>query len=159
MTRPPFRYKVRLPYEFGIGVSWSVPTLTLAFDAHYADWRQAEYKDRPSEFVGEEYFRKKYKDTWRVHLGGEFLLPFIPINVRAGFYRDPIPFIGPRESGDPEIEIINKRDYLTLGAGTLIDQVLAIDIAWVRGISEQKEGNLAEKHEEDRVFMSAAYRF
>ncbi len=157
-------YEIAMPYQFGVGVSWAFSNLlTVAADAVYSDWTQVRYNKSPWENVPKEELNEdiqtRYKDTLRFHVGGEFLLPVVPITLRTGFYRNPIPFIGPRESGDPKIEITNKRDYLTLGAGTLIDQVLAIDIAWVRGISEQKEGNLAEKHEEDRVFMSAAYRF
>jgi long-subunit fatty acid transport protein len=157
-------YEVSMPYQFGLGVSWTFSNLlTVAADAVYSDWTQVRYnkslwEDMTKEEVNEN-IQTRYKDTLRFHVGGEFLLPVIPITLRTGFYRNPIPFIGPRESGDPKIEITNKRNYVTFGAGTLIDQVLAIDIAWVKGISQQKEGERTEKHEEDRVFMSAAYRF
>ena len=121
-------------------------------------YNKSLWEDQTKEEVNED-IQTKYKDTLRFHVGGEFLLPVVSIPLRTRFYRNPPPFIGPRETGDPKIEITNKRDYVTFGAGTLIDQVLAIDIAWVKGVSEQKEGERTEKHEEDRVFMSAAYRF
>ena len=132
--------------------------LFLDRDGTQVRYNKSLWGDKTKEEVNED-IQTKYKDTLRFHVGGEFLLPVVPITLRTGFYRNPKPFIGPRESGDPEIEITDKRDYLTFGAGTLVDQVLALDVAWVRGISEQKEGNITEKHEENRVFMSAAYRF
>lgn len=155
-----WNYKVSLPYQFGLGASWMIPhLLTIAADAVYNDWKQTRYDHSPQEGVTNEDFETKYKDVWRVHLGGEVLLPVVPIHVRLGFYRDPIPFFGPRGPEDPKIEITRDRKYITLGAGTLIDQVLALDVAWVRGTSTQTEGHTTEKHEDRRVFMSAAYRF
>ncbi len=157
-------YEIAMPYQFGVGVSWTFSNLlTVASDVVYSDWTQVRYNkspwgDVPKEELNED-IQTKYKDALRFHVGGEFLLPVLPITLRTGFYRTPMPILGPRESGDPKIEITDERDYLTFGAGTLIDQVLALDVAWVRGISEQKEGERTEKHEEDRVFMSAAYRF
>lgn len=153
-------YNVSLPYQFGLGASWTIPNfLTMAADAVYNDWKQTRYDEPPVEDVTNEDFETKYKDVWRIHVGGEVLLPVVPIHVRAGFYRDPIPFFGPRGPGDPRIEITQDRHYFTLGAGTLIDQVLALDVAWVRGTSKQIEGQTTEKHEDTRIFMSAAYRF
>ena len=158
-------YEVSMPYQFGLGVSWIFSNvLTVAADAVYSDWTQVRYNKSPlgdvtKEELNEE-IQNKYKDTLRFHLGGEFLLPVVPITLRTGFYRDPIPFLGPREPGDPKIEITDERDFLTLGFGALIDRVLALDFAWVRGLSEQKEGRIiAEKHRENRIFVSAAYRF
>ena len=158
-------YEVSLPYQFGLGASWVFSNLlTVAADAVYSDWTQVRYNKSPwgdvtKEELNEE-IQNKYKDTLRFHLGGEFLLPVVPITLRAGFYRDPIPFLGPREFGDPKIEITNERDFLTLGFGALIDRVLALNFAWIRGLSEQQEGGIiAEKHRNTRVFMSAAYRF
>ena len=158
-------YEVSLPYQFGLGASWVFSNvLTVAAGAVYSDWTQVRYNKSPlggvtKEELNEE-IQNKYKDILRFHLGGEFLLPVVPITLRAGFYRDPIPFVGPREPGDPEIEITNERDFLTLGFGALIDRVLALDVAWIRGLSEQKEGHLiSEEHRENRIFMSVAYRF
>ncbi|MFH1006738.1 MAG: outer membrane protein transport protein [Candidatus Latescibacterota bacterium] len=157
-------YELSMPYQFGAGVSWAFSNLlTVAADAVYSDWTQVRYKESPWEEPTKEDLNEdiqtQYKAPLRVHVGGEFLLPLVPITLRTGFYRNPIPFMGPRQPGDSKIEITNKRDYVTFGAGTLIDQVLAFDVAWVKGVSEQKEGNTTEKHREDRVFMSTAYRF
>ena len=152
-------YKVKLPYQFGFGVSWTTPGLILAFGAHYADWRQTEYKDLPSDFGSSSDFRLKYKDVWRLHFGGEVSVPDTGIRLRAGFYTDPVAYLGPRSACGSAIRTRKQRKWLTLGAGTTVDKVFSIDAAWVHGAWEQTEGNLTQKHKADRLFVTATYRF
>jgi long-subunit fatty acid transport protein len=152
-------YKVRLPYQFGFGVSWTTPGLVLAFGAHYADWRQTEYRDLHSDFGSSSDFRLKYRDVWRLHFGGEVSVPFTEIKLRAGFYTDPVAYVGPRSGHSSAIQVTKERRWLTLGAGTTVDEVFSIDAAWAHGGWEQTEGNLAQKHKADRLFITANYQF
>ncbi|MCK4417650.1 MAG: hypothetical protein KAV99_05740, partial [Candidatus Latescibacteria bacterium] len=152
-------YKVRLPYQFGFGVSWTTPGLVLAFGAHYADWKQTEYDDLPSDFGSSSDFRLKYKDVWRLHFGGEVSVPSTEIKLRAGFYTDPVAYVGPRSGHSSAIQVANQRKWLTLGAGTTVDEIFSIDAAWTHGSWEQTEGNLTQKHKADRLFVTATYQF
>lgn len=154
------KYSIRMPYEFGLGVSWSPMNFTFAASAHYADWRESEYvSEPPSSEQNKQDFVNKYKEVWRFHIGGETMVPFINAQIRAGFYRDPLPYKGPRNPGEPLIKIGKDRNYISLGVGKLIDRVLSVDIALVRGIYEQTEGSLKEKVELTRIFGGIAYRF
>ena len=119
-------YELALPFEFGVGASAeALPGLTLAGSLHLAEWSQSEYKG------GDEYglrsdtsFETQYRDVLRYHLGVEYQVPVVALDLRAGYFVDPIPFIGPRDpdSDDPPIRIEDDRRFITLGAGILIDR-------------------------------------
>jgi len=152
-----FRYKVRLPLRFGLGASWSPGNLTLAADAEYSEWKQSSYKG--SEGMTDEEFEERYENTLCYHLGAEVALPALDAKLRAGYYSDPIPFVGPRVEGDPEIVIERDRTFFSMGAGVVIDEVLEVNAAYVFGGYEQKEGELREDVEIGRFFVSTAYRW
>ena len=152
-------YRIDLPYQFGFGVSWTTFNVLVAAGVNYVDWAQSKYDNPPMEGMTNKRFQKQYKDALRFHLGCEVLIPFIPVKGRIGYYRDPVAFVGPREEDGPTIEIDNERDFLTLGVGVLIDQVLAVDAAWVSGFTKLIEGNTVEERNTSRLFLSAGYRF
>lgn len=155
-----FSYHVHLPWTIDGGISWTAPGLaTVGVGISYSDWTQTRYDEPPVEGITNEDFRRRYRATTRLHVGGEVLLPIIPVRVRGGYYRDPIPFLGPREEGGPKVEVKDRRDYWTFGVGVLIDKVLSLDLAYVRGKFAQEEGGITEEHKLTRIFLSAAYRF
>ena len=159
-TTWPFPYHVYLPWAIDGGISWTAPGLaTVGVGISYSDWTQTRYDEPPVEGITNEDFRRRYRATTRIHLGGEVLLPIIPVKVRGGYYRDPIPFLGPREEGGPKVKVKDRRDYWTFGVGVLIDKVLSLDLAYVRGKFAQEEGSITEEHKLTRIFLSAAYRF
>ena len=89
----------------------------------------------------------------------------------SGFYTDPLPFVGPRDTdpftADPPILIVEDRRFFTLGAGLLLDEVVQVDLAWARGESTQIEENMSglqsnvlrEEYVLTRLFMGVAYHF
>ena len=81
------------------------------------------------------------------------------VDLRTGYWRDPIPYFGPRDEGGPKIKVENERDYISFGMGKLIDKVLYIDVAWLHGLSDQREGAISEKRTVDTVFTGISYRF
>ena len=146
-------YKISLPFSLGAGVAFSFGNLILAGDINYTDWTQMEYKRY--EFIADANRRIKdvYTDALRWHLGSEFLIPQISTMLRAGFYRDPLPY--------QSQWIIKNRNFFTTGVGFLIDQVMTLDIAWAHGSWEtwDVEWNLAEKYTTNQIYLSTAYRF
>ena len=95
-----------------------------------------------------------------------YKVPTIALDLRAGYYTDPIPFIGPRDldpvTDFPPIKIDEDRAFLTLGAGLLLDGVVQVDAAWMRGSfkqTEQLEGIIVEDHKVDRLFVGVGYNF
>lgn len=153
-------YKVRIPLQFGLGASWSPGNLTLAADAAYSEWKQSSYRGSPPvPGLTDEVFEERYENTLRYHLGAEVALPSLAAKLRAGYYSDPIPFVGPRGEDEPEIVIERDRRFFSVGAGVLIDEVLEVNAAYVFGGYEQREGALTEDVEIGRIFVSAAYRW
>ena len=161
-------YKLSLPLQLGAGLSCQpVKGLWLAGSVHLAEWSQSEYKGKDEYGVrADASFEDQYEDVVRYHLGIEWQVPVITLDLRAGYYSDPLPFVGPRDPGlspDPEtnplISVERDRRFFTLGAGMLFDEVMQVDAAWTRGHFEVVEGDLWEETVLSRLFASASYLF
>ncbi len=160
-------YKLALPLEFGIGFSLRpIPDLLLAGSAHLAEWSQSEYRGRDTEDLRSNVlFEEEYEDIIRYHLGLEWQVPVITLVLRAGYYSDPLPYVGPLDEEDIDPEnthlVLIKRDrrFFTLGAGMLFDQVMQVDAAWTRGGFEQVQDGGREESTISRTFISVGYRF
>lgn len=161
-------YQVTLPLEFGVGASYApIDDLLLAASAHFAQWSQSEYKgDDDLGLRTNASFADQYDDLIRYHLGLEYRVPVVALDLRAGYYSDPLPFVGPRDPDsavdpidNPLINITQDRRFFTLGAGLLVDEVVQTDIAWTRGSFEQVEGELTEEGTINRLFLGVSYRF
>ncbi|MDE2741800.1 MAG: outer membrane protein transport protein [Gemmatimonadota bacterium] len=164
-------YELALPFEFGVGASAeALPGLTLAGSLHLAEWSQSEYKGADDYGLrADTSFEKQYRDVLRYHLGVEYQVPVVALDLRAGYFVDPVPFIGPRDPGsdDPPIRIEEDRRFITLGAGILIDEAMQIDLAWVRGAfkqveeysSEFSDNILSEDYAINRLVVGMGYNF
>jgi long-subunit fatty acid transport protein len=145
-----------------------VDGLLLAASLHLAEWEQSQYKDSEGNDNGlrtASDFERQYRNVARYHLGVEWQVPVVALDLRAGYYRDPLPFVGPRDpkrsvgADNPEIAIEQDRRFYTLGAGLLVDEVIQVDLAWNRGRYEQTEGAQSEGGAIHRVFAGVSYRF
>jgi hypothetical protein len=146
-------YKITLPFSLGAGIALDLNNLTVAGDVNYTDWTQMEYKRLEDIADANRQIQDTYKSTLRYHLGAEYLIPRISTTLRAGFFRNPLPY---------KAEWVKKdRDFFTAGVGFLIDQVMTLDIAWAHGSWELKNftPGLTEKYTVNQVFVSTAYRF
>ena len=164
-------YELALPFEFGVGASAeALPSLTLAGSLHLAEWSQSEYKGADEYGLrSDTSFETQYRDVLRYHLGVEYQVPVVALDLRAGYFVDPIPFVGPRDPGsdDPPIRIEEDRRFITFGAGILIDEAMQIDIAWVRGAFKQVEeysgeysdNVLSEDYAINRLVVGMGYNF
>jgi long-subunit fatty acid transport protein len=146
-------YKVSLPFSLGAGAALSLNNFTLAGDVHYTDWTQMEYKRVEDIAESNRQIKRTYTDAFRFHLGAEYLIPQISTSLRAGFYRDPLPY--------KSLYVKKNRTFFTAGVGFLIDQVMTLDVAWAHGSWELRDfiaEGLTEKYTADRIFVSVAYR-
>lgn len=146
-------YKITLPFSLGTGVALNLNNLTVAGDVNYTDWTQMEYKRLEDIADANRQIQDTYKATLRYHMGAEFLIPRISTTLRAGFFRNPLPY---------KSEWVKKdRDFFTTGVGFLIDQVMTLDIAWSYGSWELKNltPGLTEKYTVNQILVSTAYRF
>lgn len=162
-------YELALPFEFSVGASAeALPGLTLAGSLHFAEWSQSQYKtEDDSQFRASTSFETQYRDVRRYHLGVEYRVPVVALDLRAGYYTDPIPFVGPRDldpiTSDPPIRIEQDRRFITLGTGLLLDEVVQVDLAYVRGafkqVEEYSDNVLSEDHTVNRLVVGVGYNF
>jgi len=145
-------YKISLPFSLGGGMALCLNNLILAGDINYTDWTQMEYKRLEDIAEANRKIKETYTDALRFHLGAEYLIPRIGASLRAGFYRDPLPYRSRWIKKD--------RIFFTAGIGFLIDQVMTLDFAWAHGSWEVRDlfPDLVEKYTTDRIFLSVAYR-
>ena len=161
-------YRLSLPFEFGLGGSATpLPGLLLAASVHRSEWEQARYASIDGDRLrAASDFRRQYRNTGRYHFGVEWQVPTVALDLRAGYYSDPLPFVGPRDpnsavdpGSNPVILVVQDRRFVTLGAGLLLDEVVQVDLAWNRGTYEQTEGALTESGTINRIITGVSYRF
>ena len=142
-------YQLALPFEFGVGASAeALPGLILAGSLHLAEWSQSEYKGADDWLRANNEFETQYRNAWRYHFGVEYQVPVVALDLRAGYFVDPIPFVG----DDPlRIDIDKDRHFITLGAGILLDEAVQVDLAWMRGTFKQVEVEAVGDSEENRL--------
>ena len=145
-------FDIKRPFEFGGGVAIKLleKRLTLAGDMQFTDWTQTKYNPLPADDV-KNNFNRYYDSTIQVRVGAEYRIPVIETSVRVGYFRDPIPF--------RDRDINSDRDFLTIGVGKIFDQIIKIDIAYMRGSWSQSGNLLSESQTSNRVFVSAGYRY
>jgi long-subunit fatty acid transport protein len=155
-----FKDDITLPFTLCGGVALTPPNFLIAMDLRFTDWSQIDF-DGPIRFV-DEYGRRRaaYKSTTEFHAGAEIMFPDLPIRLRAGYYYDPVPYrLFFTDNAYQLAKIDQERDYFTLGAGVILEEALTLDVAFVSGGFTRSALQTVEDYEQDRVFMSAAYRF
>lgn len=173
-----FQDKITLPLSFTAGVAVTPKNFLLAADLKATDWTQIDFEgevvDRDRQYA--------YRSTVDVNLGAEFQLPGQPTRFRAGFASHPLPYRiipagidftyvpddgNPNTTDDasyferayPEAKLTTDRRYFTLGAGTLIDETLMLDVAWIHGMYERSGGGFSEKWTTNRLLATTTFRF
>jgi long-subunit fatty acid transport protein len=151
-----FDYDISRPLRFGAGVAvLPLPGLIFAFDLAYTDWTQTEYSEAPAEDIPDDYFRTNYRGTFQLHTGAEYTIPNIGLKIRGGYIYDPTPFI-------PDIlSIDSNRQFLTLGIGMIMDEIISLDLAYIMGTwgDSTTDGIIKKDQTANRIFLSAGYRF
>lgn len=149
-------YDMSRPFRFGGGIAaYPLPGAIIAADVLYTDWTQTEYDQPPSDDISNEDFITDYRDTLQLRIGAEYAIPKVGLSIRAGYLLDPLPY-------DPDwIEIETDRQFITLGLGMMLDEVLSLDVAYVRGFWKEiiDDGIIEKNRTSNRIFLSAGYRF
>lgn len=165
--------QITFPWWVGFGLSYSARGVIVAADVRHTDWR--EIKDEIGG--GEVFLRPYYREGTSFAVGAETLVPWIPLRFRGGYRYDPAPFqltyipdesaltvTNGRDPSEIDISIDRERQYFSLGAGYLFDQILAVDFTWQTGSYERVSENpsLAPYSEERKMqdfLLSIGYRF
>ncbi len=152
-----FSDKVTLPFVFRGGVAYApLDFIVVGVDLSYSDWSQLDYEGRITDVEqGDDglWRRALYDEKLGYGIGAELTVPTWPLRLRGGYVSRPMAYNG--------LTVTRDRSYYTLGAGILIDTVLAIDVAWMKGTYERKDSGFAycETVENSALIVEAAYRF
>jgi long-subunit fatty acid transport protein len=150
------QYKIEHPLTFALGMGFVRGPWTVAGDVHYGDLQAVTYDQLPQVLAPNvDDFRRQYRDALRLHLGGEYA--FRNLAFRAGYYRDPVRYVG--GGNVPNIAIENDRNAWTLGVGGKLENTVGLDVAAVLGGYRVVEGNRADRVKTVRVFASATFWF
>jgi hypothetical protein len=157
-----------LPFSVGAGFAASFRKLLLSADARMTDWTQIDYEG-PLRYYDQGGNRQQaYRRVWDLRVGAEYLLDLstdLPLRLRAGFAREPLPYRVVFEEidadGDPVYSkgrMDPDRSCLTFGAGVLLAQSMTIDLAYATGSFTRKGATLVESEEERRLLVTASFR-
>ncbi len=135
----------KIPWTFSFGAAYTEKMFKLAFDASYADWSEIDKNPLAQD--------SRYKETLKLRVGAETIIPHSPVRLRAGLYSDPLPYQGTKIDKD--------RLFVTVGFGFLLDRIFAIDVAYVTGNWKRVDPNYQyeAKNTSSRLFLSGAYHF
>jgi len=148
-----FSDKVTLPFAFRAGVAYApADFIIVGADLNYSDWSEIDYEGRITE-IEQGAKRSLYDEKVGYGIGAELTVPSWPLRIRGGYAYRPIAYNG--------LDVTSERTYFTLGAGVLIDTVLAIDVAWVDGTYERADSDFEyrESVETSALIVEATYRF
>jgi long-chain fatty acid transport protein len=148
-------YDISRPFRFSLGLSMSpIPNAIISADASYVDWTQTEYNKPPAQDVSNENFVNDYTDTIRLGVGCEFFIPNSGLLLRAGYMRDPLPYV-------PEgMEIETERQYITAGIGIIMNEAFNLDVAYMRGFYKMKiSSDKTKDYTSNRIFLSSGFKF
>lgn len=173
-----FEDQITLPFSFVAGLAFTPSNLVLAADVRLTDWTQIDFEGP----IRSQDRENAYRSTVDVNVGLEYQLPVHPTRLRVGFSSQPLPYRlvagdldftfvpddnNPNTTDDasfftrdyPEADIETDRRFVTLGIGTLIDNTVTLDLAYVHGMYERSGGSIAEEWTTNRIFGSATFRF
>lgn len=117
-------YDVTSPFVFSAGASIPLGNLLLAGDVEYTDWTQMEFSN--ADPLIEQYnsdIKELFRPTATMRVGAEY--EFNEFRLRGGFAYLPSPF-----RDDPSSFA---QKFVTGGAGFLLGNVVALDLAYLYG--------------------------
>ncbi|HSG29835.1 MAG TPA: hypothetical protein VLA34_15240, partial [Candidatus Krumholzibacterium sp.] len=161
-----------IPMKFTGGLCFEVETLVLAADLSFSDYSQTEYNNLKLS-SGDDPGRDILESVFSYSIGAEYTIPGTTFSLRAGYCLEPLKIKGMDElsyiTDTPEIwridteydfvDITDERQFFTLGAGSVIDDVLALDVGVVFGSYERKTRYLTDQRDIMEIVVTGAYRF
>ncbi len=127
-------YDLTRPFVFGSGVALRLGTFMATADAEYADWSQMSYNDNMDMERKNDSLSQFYRDVFNLRGGVEYQFPQAGLALRAGAFSNPLPYREEDVYDGRRIDFIDSdRRGFSFGLGWLIDDVLLLEGAYVRG--------------------------
>jgi len=175
-----FTDTITLPISLLFSAAYTPNSFLITGDLRWTDWTQISFEGP----VRNEDRQNAYRSTVDISIGAEYQFAGTPARIRAGYSNQPLPYkLMPTDvdftfvpddgnSGTTddasyftrsydEARFESGRQFLTFGAGTLVDNALAIDLAYVHGMFERSAdgGRWTEEWTTDRIYGTATFRF
>ncbi|MFH1700373.1 MAG: hypothetical protein ABIE07_07265 [Candidatus Zixiibacteriota bacterium] len=161
-TRDVVEYDLSRPFIFGSGISYRMNRFRLTGEIEYIDWSQLSYNDNPGMEIESDSLNFYYRDVVNLRGGVEYQLPQRGLSFRAGLFSLPLAYENDFIKSD--------RKGFTLGFGWLLDRVLLLEAAYVRGNFERNytapnaeytlmdNNNAIAKDNFQRLYFTLSYR-
>ncbi|MFC1730234.1 OmpP1/FadL family transporter [candidate division KSB1 bacterium] len=156
-----FEYKMRLPFVFGTGVSYTLPNALISAEIRYVDWTQMEFRSEPSFNLTRNEANRNIKQTLEStvspRVGVEFMLPDNRAKLRFGYAQVPSPI----KDADSGLD----QKFFSGGFGMELGPDASLDLVYRRGwwnttvTSYYSDVPVSEEHVDHRVFASLSFRY
>jgi long-subunit fatty acid transport protein len=159
-NKPPYktRFDVTSPFQLSVGGSLYIENLLLSASSEFSDWTQMKFSDVPAQL---QYLNTEIKERFRATLsyraGAEYEFQDFPLSLRSGFMFFPSAY-----NNDPSSFA---KKYVTIGAGYVLQDAFAIDIAYANGFwnsftnAPNKGFTVQEKITTHTIFTTITYRY
>jgi long-subunit fatty acid transport protein len=151
-------YDVSTPFVFSAGLSYHIQRLLLTGDIEYTDWTQMEFRNATASLLAyNTQIKGEFRSTANLKVGAEYEVLEGQMQLRGGFAYLPSPY-----DGDPSDFA---RKYITAGIGFLVQNAIAIDIAYAHGAwkNYRVNYNSSSRVDEDvttqNLIGTVSYRF
>ncbi len=158
------KYDLVTPYVFSAGGSLNYAGLIASLDISFQDYSETKFENAQ----GDVYDSDLNKINWQIknslraalnyNLGAEYTFPNIGLRVRGGYFLQQSPYVGDPSSYD--------RTYFTGGLGFIIEESLALDVAYAHGWWDAHtdnygsgESRVYQHIQNDNYVLSFNYRF
>jgi long-subunit fatty acid transport protein len=132
-----YDYKIKVPFQFGLGASYSSDLFLLSGSIEYKDWSQTKYEmpddrdalDYEDLLAQNQVFRDDFQAVLSYALGGEVNLVNNMISLRGGYRYVPSPL--------KNVDTKYDKQYFSAGAGFKLDSGTVLEAGYTLGLWEK----------------------
>ncbi len=157
-SRNKAKYDVVSPFVFSGGFSYILNDFLFTADVEYTDWTQMEFQNAPEYLMAlNTDIKEIFQPTLNLKAGIEYEFPGIGTRARVGFAYLPSQYKDDPASFD--------KKYITTGLSFLIQDVVAIDLAYAYGfwnsfrVNYDRTSKVDEKISTHNILTTITYRF
>jgi hypothetical protein len=158
------KYSIVTPYVFSAGGSLNFAGLIVSADASLQDYSQTKFENAEGDVTDSDLnaINTEIKNSLRAvvdyNLGAEYTISDLGLRVRGGYFVQKSPYKGDPASYD--------KQYLTGGLGFIIEESIALDVAYAHGWWNTHtdnygsgESRVYQHLQKDNYVLSFNYRF
>ncbi len=158
------KYDVVTPFVFSLGGSVNVSGLIASVDVSFQDYSETKFENAQGDVYESDLnainrdIKNSLRSALNYNLGAEYTFAELGLRVRGGYFLQQSPY-----KADPSS---HNRTYLTGGLGFIIEESLALDVAYAHGWWDtytdnygSGESRVFQHIQNDNYVLSFNYRF